>query len=65
MDTKQKLPCLKGPVTFSKAHHFGALPPLVNSGVSNILHQWTFQQVEFKNWHHIIQTYHPKPQALK
>ena len=33
MDTK-KLPCLKGPVTFSKAHHFGALhQPLVNSRV--------------------------------
>ena len=31
MDTKQ-LPCLKGPVTFSKAHHFGALQPLGPSG---------------------------------
>ncbi len=25
----QNWPCLKGPVTFSKAHHFGALQPLV------------------------------------
>ena len=31
IDTK-KLPCLKGPVTFSKAHHFGALQPLGPSG---------------------------------
>ena len=28
------LPVLKGPVTFSKAHHFGALQPLVYRDIS-------------------------------